>query len=90
MQYVVRYRTVLTQAHRLGEVFPRHKAYLDAFQAEHGTVIAIGTFDDPVANGSMAVFATRAAAERFVAADPFVVEGLVEPDDVREWDARVF
>ena len=50
----------------------------------------IGTFDDPVSNGSMGIFATREAAERFVSADPFVVEGLVVPDDVREWDPTTF
>ena len=90
MHYVVRYRTVPAHAGRLAEVFPRHKAYLREFQAEHGGVIGIGTFDDPVANGSMGIFATREAAERFVSADPFVVEGLVVPDDVREWDPTTF
>ena len=90
MQFVVRYRTVTAQASRLPEVFPRHKAYLDAFQAEHGGVLGIGTFDDPVANGSMAVFASRQAAERFVHADPFVVEGLAVPDEVRDWDVHLY
>jgi uncharacterized protein YciI len=34
----------------------------------------------------MAVFATRAAAESFVAGDPFVVNGVVKSHEIREWD----
>ncbi len=90
MQYVVRYRTVPANAARLPEVFPRHRAYLDAFAAQHGGVLGIGTFDDPAVNGSMAIFTTRELAERFVQADPFVVEGLVVPDEVREWNPTTF
>ena len=90
MQYVVRYRTVPANAAQLPEVFPRHRAYLDAFAAQHGGVLGIGTFDDPAVNGSMAIFTTRELAERFVQADPFVVEGLVVPDEVREWNPTTF
>lgn len=90
MQHVVRYRPVAEHAHRLAEVYPRHKAYLDAFQAEHGGILAIGTFDDPLVNGSMAIFASREAAARFVSADPFVVEGLAVPDEVRDWDPHLY
>jgi uncharacterized protein YciI len=35
----------------------------------------------------MAVFETLESAERFVAADPFVVEGLVVPDAPLAWNA---
>jgi uncharacterized protein YciI len=34
----------------------------------------------------MCVFSTRDAAERFVARDPFVTEGLVARYEVREWN----
>jgi uncharacterized protein YciI len=85
MKYVVRYATVPDRAADLPAVFPRHKAYLDAFEPG-SDVIGIGTFDDPVANGSMAIFATLESARRFVAADPFVVEGLVTPSEPLGWN----
>lgn len=37
-------------------------------------------------DGSMAVFATLAGAEEFVAGDPFVHEGVVRRWDIREWN----
>ncbi len=39
--------------------------------------LLIGPFPDPVRDGAMAVFTSRAAAERFRDGDPFVLEGLV-------------
>jgi hypothetical protein len=33
----------------------------------------------------MAVFRTRAAAEAFVAGDPFILEGLVADYQLKEW-----
>ena len=33
----------------------------------------------------MAIFTTRAAAEAFVADDPFVVNGVVSAHEVRDW-----
>ena len=51
-------------------------------------------------HASTAIFTTREPAERFVRDDPFVVEGLVVPDEedllvvpddeVREWDPTTF
>lgn len=86
MKFVVRYATVPERAADLPAVYPRHKAYLDGFEPAT-EVIGIGTFEDPVANGSMAIFATLEAARRFVAGDPFVTEGLVEPGDPLAWNA---
>jgi uncharacterized protein YciI len=65
--------------------FPAHKARLDDFHAR-GTLLMVGTFGDPQAEGSMAVFTTRAAAEEFVAEDPFVLNGVVRAWHVREWN----
>jgi uncharacterized protein YciI len=86
MKYVVRYATVAERAADLPSVFPRHKAYLDAFEPAD-EVLGIGTFDDPVVNGSMAIFGTLESAQRFVASDPFVVEGLVTPSEPLGWSA---
>ncbi|MFK3671252.1 YciI family protein [Leifsonia aquatica] len=74
---------------RLVEAYPRHRAYLDAF-AETGDVVMIGTFGDAAKDGSMAIFRSREAAERFIAGDPFVVEGLVKRARVLDWDPLVF
>jgi uncharacterized protein YciI len=63
-------------------VYPRHKAVVDAFVAR-GEVIGIGPFAD---RGNMAIFRTRAAAEAFVAQDPFVLEGLVKSIIIRDWN----
>ena len=62
-------------------VYPRHKVVVDAFVAR-GEVIGIGPFAD---RGNMAIFRTRAAAEAFVAQDPFVLEGLVKSVAIHEW-----
>jgi uncharacterized protein YciI len=63
-------------------VYPRHKAVVDEFVAR-GEVIGIGPFSDR--GGSLAIFRSRAAAEAFVAQDPFVLEGLIKSYDIREW-----
>jgi len=86
MKYVVRYATVASRAAELPGTFPLHKAYLDAFDPADD-IIGIGTFQDPIVNGSMAIFATLDAARRFVAGDPFVTQGLVTPSDPLAWDA---
>jgi uncharacterized protein YciI len=64
--------------------FPAHKARLDEFHAR-GELLLVGTFGDPQAQGSMAIFTTRAAAEAFVADDPFVLNGVVSAHEVRDW-----
>jgi len=63
-------------------VYPRHKAVVDAFVAR-GEVIGIGPFSDR--GGSLAIFRSRAAAEAFVAQDPFVLEGLLKSYEIRDW-----
>ena len=63
-------------------VYPRHKAVVDAFVAR-GEVIGIGPFSDR--GGNLAIFRCRAAAEAFVAQDPFVLVGLIESYEIRDW-----
>lgn len=62
-------------------IYPRHKVLVDEFIAR-GEVIGIGPFSD---FGNMGIFKTRAAAEEFVAKDPFLAEGLVKNYTVRDW-----
>ncbi len=64
-------------------VYPRHKAFLDQFVAR-GEVVGVGPFTD-AAGGNMALFRTRAAAEAFAAGDPFLLEGLVEAYQIKDW-----
>jgi len=72
---------------RILEVFPRHQAYYRAFHETDSGLIALGPFAtlDPDA-GSMGVFSSRDGAERFIAADPFVTEGLADPR-ILDWNA---
>ncbi len=65
--------------------FEDHKAYFQQF-VDDGTLLMLGTFGDPANEGSMSVFKTREAAERFVEADPFVVNGVVGDWYIREWN----
>lgn len=91
MEFVVLYtvRDAVDRS-RLGEVYPRHKAYFEAFHAAGGGLIALGPFltADP-AGGSMGIFTSREDAERFIAKDPFVTEGLADPR-ILEWNAVRF
>jgi uncharacterized protein YciI len=63
-------------------VYPRHKAVVEEFVAR-GEVIGIGPFTDK--GGNLAIFRSREAAERFVAQDPFVLEGLIKSYEIRDW-----
>jgi uncharacterized protein len=64
--------------------FPAHKERLDAFHAR-GELLEVGTFGNPQAEGSMGIFTSRAAAEAFVADDPFVLNGVVATYEIRDW-----
>jgi uncharacterized protein len=64
-------------------VFPRHKVLINEFAAR-GEVIGIGAFGGG-GQGSMGIFKDRAAAEAFVARDPFLLEGLVAKYKIHDW-----
>lgn len=49
----------------------------------------VGTFADAQADGSMAVFRTRAGAEEFVTDDPFVLNGVVIRHQLKDWNEIV-
>jgi hypothetical protein len=86
MKAVVLYESADDVLARAPAHFPAHRARLDEFEAA-GTLLLVGTFGDPQAQGSMAIFSTREAAEAFVAGDPFVREGVVRSYEIRDWDA---
>ena len=64
------------------ENFPAHQARYTEFM-RRGVLLALGPFTDR--SGSMAVFASREAAEEFASGDPFVLNGVVSKWQVREW-----
>jgi uncharacterized protein len=66
--------------------FAAHRARWQEF-LDQGTLLQIGTFTD--LEGSMAVFATREAAEEFAQSDPFVLNGVVRGWRIREWNEAI-
>ncbi|ALE04259.1 hypothetical protein AL755_00635 (plasmid) [Arthrobacter sp. ERGS1:01] len=89
MQYVAFYSPSPTGFGKVAEVYSRHLAYVNE-QGALGKIIGIGTFDAPETNGAMCIFTSRAAAEEFLAGDPFVQEGVVDASGIREWDPLTF
>lgn len=84
MKYVLFYEAADDFMAKVPAHFEAHRALWGRFHGE-GTLLMVGPFTDAPAGGAMAVFATRAAAEAFAAADPFVVHGVVARWNVREW-----
>ncbi len=85
MKYVLFYESAPDVASQAPLHFAAHRARWAGFQAR-GSLLMIGPFGDPQAEGSMAVFTTREAAEEFATNDPFVLNGVVERWFVREWN----
>jgi uncharacterized protein len=68
-RYVVFYESAADVMSKAPPVYPRHLARLKEFR-DRGDLLLVGTFGDPQAEGSMAVFGSREAAEEFVRDDP--------------------
>src|SRR5262249_20107305 len=83
--FVLLYKSADDVATKAPPVFPAHKARLDEFRAR-GELLMVGTFRDPQAEGSMAIFGSRQGAEEFVAAAPFVLTGVVKSWQIRQWN----
>ena len=83
MKYVVLYETAPNALGKAMKLFPAHQRHYEPY-AERGELLGLGTFGDPQTEGSMAIFGTREAAERFVKDDPFVTEGVVARFQVRD------
>jgi uncharacterized protein len=83
-KYVLLYESAENVLEKFPAHYPAHSERLDAFH-EAGTLEAVGPFGDPQAEGSMAIFTTREAAEEFVAGDPFVLNEVVKRYEIREW-----
>jgi DNA-binding transcriptional ArsR family regulator/uncharacterized protein YciI/uncharacterized protein YndB with AHSA1/START domain len=83
-KYVLTYHSVPDYAPLARLHFPAHHARLVEFHAR-GDLIMIGLLQEPVNGDSMAVFTSQAAAEEFVADDPFVINKVVATWTIRPW-----
>jgi uncharacterized protein len=88
VKWVLFYESADDVAAKAPEHFPDHWARCLEFH-ERGLLELVGTFEDPQSQGSMAVFATREAAEEFAEGDPFVRLGVVRRWEVRGWDEAI-
>jgi uncharacterized protein YciI len=84
MKCVVFYETAPDGLPKAQTNFPAHKARLDEF-AGRGVLLMVGTWANP-AEGALAIFKTRDAAEEFVAGDPFVQNGVVSRVTLKDWN----
>jgi uncharacterized protein YciI len=84
IRYVLFYESADDVISKAPAVFPAHRERLREFKGR-GELELVGTFADPQADGSMAVFTTREAAEAFATGDPFVLQGVVRTWTVKEW-----
>jgi uncharacterized protein YciI len=85
MKYVLFYEAAPDFMAKIPAHIEAHRALWKQF-SDAGTLLMIGPFTDQPAGGALGIFSTRAAAEAFVAADPFVKHGLVAKFTLREWN----
>lgn len=85
MKFVSFYEVAPGALPRLMEFYPAHLARLTDFH-ERGLLIAAGPLGSPP-ESAMGIFATKEAAEEFIAGDPFVTNGLVASWRLLEWNA---
>ena len=83
-RYVLFYESADDVMSKAPAVYPAHLARLREFKAR-GELLMVGTFADPQADGSMAIFDSRQGAEDFVSEDPFVLQGVVRSWQIKEW-----
>ncbi len=89
MKYVLFYESAPDLNLKAPLHFGAHRARWAEFQ-QRGSLLMIGPFADPQADGSMAIFTTREDAEAFATSDPFVLNGVVARWFVREWNEALF
>jgi uncharacterized protein len=83
MKCVLFYEVATDGMAKAGTNYPGHKARIDEF-ARRGVLLMVGTWANP-AEGALAIFSTRQAAEEFVQGDPFVQNGVVGKATFKDW-----
>jgi uncharacterized protein len=66
-----------------------HRERLDAFHAR-GDLLMAGPLLGPVNGDALGVFTSQAAAEEFIAGDPFVLNKVVVSWTIRPWQEVLF
>lgn len=87
-RFVLLYESPSNERERVPEFFAAHSAYAAEFRARRpGELLMIGPFPmtDTGQPGAMSIFTSREAAEEFAPGDPFVVNGVVEKWEIRQW-----
>jgi uncharacterized protein YciI len=85
MKYAVLYEMTPDAPPKIREHMAAHRTWWEGFRRQ-GSLLAIGPFSDT--SGALGVFTTRAAAEEFVAGDPFAASGAVQKWTI--WEAPAF
>lgn len=83
MKYVMFYELAESGISNAKVYLAAHQARLQAFYQD-GTLLMAGPYGSPPL-GALGIFTSRAAAEAFVANDPFVVNGVVCRYSIHEW-----
>jgi uncharacterized protein YciI len=84
-KYVLFYEPSDDVLARAPEHYAAHSARAQQFH-DRGVLLMTGTFADAQEHGAMAIFATRDAAEEFVAGDPFYLHHVIRAFEIREWN----
>ena len=83
MKYLLFYEMAADGLAKAQANFPAHRERLEEFQRQ-GTLLMAGPYGAPPI-GALGVFTSRAAAEAFVAGDPFVINGVVRKHSIHDW-----
>ncbi|HTA64022.1 MAG TPA: YciI family protein [Xanthomonadaceae bacterium] len=84
MKFLVSYELAADGLPKAMANFPAHRARLIEFKSR-GVLLMAGPYANP-AEGALAIFTTREAAEEFVLDDPFVVSGAVARYTIKDWN----
>jgi uncharacterized protein YciI len=87
--FLLLYTTAPGYLERRGEFRAAHLKHAWEFH-RRGELVLAGALANP-ANGAVLLFqgSTTAAAEEFAASDPYVLNGLIDKWEVREWTTVV-
>jgi uncharacterized protein YndB with AHSA1/START domain/uncharacterized protein YciI len=83
-KYVLSYESVPDFRPLARQHYPAHYARLMTFH-ERGDLLMVGMLLEPANGDAMGVFASREAAEEFVAEDPFILNKVVASWSIRPW-----
>ena len=83
MKYLMFYEMAADGLSKARANLPAHQNRLQEFH-QNGTLLMAGPYGTPPMS-ALGIFTTRAAAEEFVAGDPFVIDGVVGKYIIHEW-----